>query len=235
MNSVPYKWLAKAPRAQISEAHKFYFVHIPKCGGTSFDELPVFLEEYAQKRSGHRSLRYFLNALGGRAEEFRGFTVVRNPWDRIASAFTYLRSFGSGTPMEREVSNTYFQQHADVNGFVEMIYQNPKVIDNIGHIKKSSEYCDLNLLHSRNLKGTFMVVKLEEIGDRLKDLRIHLRLGKLELQHKRRSRNSTVGKRVNTRLSAASLEMISEIYVDDMEMFGYTEADACQAQYFLSE
>ena len=70
------------------------FVHIPKCGGTSISEWFSDGKKYV----GHPKLESL-----GTPRPF-SFTVVRNPWDRVVSAYHYLF---------KKEKNTNFQSYID--------------------------------------------------------------------------------------------------------------------------
>lgn len=67
--------------------HKCIFVHIPKCAGSSIRR-SIFGTE-----GGHRNLTSYQTMLPPQlfAECYK-FTFVRNPWDRLASAFFFLKN-----------------------------------------------------------------------------------------------------------------------------------------------
>jgi chondroitin 4-sulfotransferase 11 len=60
---------------------KVLFVHIPKTGGTSISQW------LGGPTSGHPKIETLLEKTKGNPVTF---TVVRNPWDRAVSAYTYL-------------------------------------------------------------------------------------------------------------------------------------------------
>lgn len=61
------------------------FVHVPKCAGTTIiRQLPI--------AHGHRSAEFFLWRDPALFERLFTFGFVRNPYDRLVSAFHYLRS-----------------------------------------------------------------------------------------------------------------------------------------------
>ena len=67
------------------------FVHVPKTGGTS-----VARALYGTEGVGHRTVREVRAELGRqRADALFSFAVVRDPVDRAASAYRYLRAGGS--------------------------------------------------------------------------------------------------------------------------------------------
>lgn len=210
-------------RAQISEEHKFYFVHVPKCGGTSFDELAQFKEEYALPRGGHRSLAYFISTLGTRLSEFHGCSVVRNPWDRIVSAFAYLQNGGSGSKAERYIAKNLLAQHKSVRSFLHACENNPSLIDKIGHMHPMVSFCDMALLKDTP-KGHFMVVKLEDlVDDSVREaLRVHLRLDTLDIPHVRKG-PARSDRELPPRLCLREREFdfVRDYYAKDIEMFGY--------------
>lgn len=67
------------------------FVHVPKTGGTS-----VARALYGGPGGGHRTVRDYRRELGADAlDRAFSFAVVRDPLDRLASAFRYLKAGGS--------------------------------------------------------------------------------------------------------------------------------------------
>ena len=73
-----------------AEAQGTIFVHVPKCGGSAISK-----SLFGTVKIGHLSLRQYRIMYGARHFErlFR-FAFVRNPWDRLVSAFHYLRAGG---------------------------------------------------------------------------------------------------------------------------------------------
>jgi hypothetical protein len=69
----------------ISEPHRLIFLHVPKAAGTSIKrvlDLPG---------GGHPTWQYFAKHFPEQWRSYRKFTVVRNPWDRVVSAFAYAQ------------------------------------------------------------------------------------------------------------------------------------------------
>lgn len=69
----------------ISNEHKCIFIHIPKAAGTSVKkalDLPG---------RGHPSWQYFAANYPDEWKAYKKFTVVRNPWERVVSAFCYAK------------------------------------------------------------------------------------------------------------------------------------------------
>ncbi len=66
---------------------KVIFIHVPKSAGTSFKQ-----SLYGSSRKlGHRRICEFYSYNPALAKQFYKFGVVRNPWDRFLSAYTFLR------------------------------------------------------------------------------------------------------------------------------------------------
>ena len=77
----------------VSFNHNFCFVHIPKTGGTSIRKALIELDPKVNHWSYHTYIRSYYNVLNKRtfAKLFK-FAFVRNPWDRVVSYYTWLRS-----------------------------------------------------------------------------------------------------------------------------------------------
>jgi hypothetical protein len=69
---------------------KAIFVHIPKCAGVAVNRAL-----FGNLAGGHTTLDEYLNIFEPACiDRYFKFTIVRNPWDRLVSAFFFLRSGG---------------------------------------------------------------------------------------------------------------------------------------------
>lgn len=106
--------------------HRIIFIHIPRTGGTS-------ITRYVYgRRSGHFYASDIVEQLGlGVFNELVSFAVTRNPYDRLVSAYEYIKHKGGregGVRFEREFSLPAF---ADFESFVKdwLIYQNKEKVN----------------------------------------------------------------------------------------------------------
>ena len=71
----------------ISHALKFFFVHIPKTGGTS---LAYLLHRHCENVVKHQFAADLMQECRGAVDYFR-FTVIRNPWEREVSRYCFQK------------------------------------------------------------------------------------------------------------------------------------------------
>jgi chondroitin 4-sulfotransferase 11 len=69
----------------ISDKYKCIFIHIPRAAGTSIKEA---LELQGR---GHLPWQYYYLVYPGQWNSYIKFSVVRNPWDRVVSAYNYAK------------------------------------------------------------------------------------------------------------------------------------------------
>ena len=69
----------------ISDKYRCIFIHIPKAAGTSVKQT---LQLGGQ---GHPAWIYFAKNYPQKWRHYLRFTIVRNPWDRVVSAFSYAK------------------------------------------------------------------------------------------------------------------------------------------------
>ncbi|WP_422362436.1 sulfotransferase family 2 domain-containing protein [Reichenbachiella sp.] len=73
-------------------ANKCIFVHIPKAAGIAISQ-----SLFNNLGGGHETIRYYQEILKpSDFDSFFKFTIVRNPWDRLYSAYEYLKQGGFG-------------------------------------------------------------------------------------------------------------------------------------------
>lgn len=72
----------------ISHDKKCIFVHIPKCAGSSINQQ---LQLKSIGFSGHAPMSYH-----SKYSDYFSFTFIRNPYDRVVSAYKYFRKLKEG-------------------------------------------------------------------------------------------------------------------------------------------
>lgn len=110
------------------------FLHIPKCAGVSVNNTL-----YRSLGAGHKSLDKVFIGLG--PIEFGNvfkFTIVRNPWDRLVSAYFFLRNGGFGD-RDRQF---YHQNLAEFENFEEFVlnWLTPENIKRWNHFRLQSDF-----------------------------------------------------------------------------------------------
>lgn len=95
------------------DVHRCIFVHIPKCAGIS-----VARTLFGTLGGGHTTVRAYQIAYDPREfSDYFKFTFVRNPWDRLYSAFHYLKT-GGMTEGDREFAETDLAPYDKFDDFV---------------------------------------------------------------------------------------------------------------------
>jgi hypothetical protein len=85
----------------INQIHKVIYIHPPKTGGWSVIDLygsksPIPEEEGKfENLPVHHSLKFYKN-FGFNLDNYFIFATTRNPWDRVVSAFSWLKASGGG-------------------------------------------------------------------------------------------------------------------------------------------
>jgi hypothetical protein len=96
----------------ISHSHKFIYIHIPKCAGTSIEHaLYKFASEskgsaFAIKEKAWRNKELF--DLLERHPDYFSFTVVRNPYSRIVSVYKFFGMEKSGLSFQEFAEKVHF-------------------------------------------------------------------------------------------------------------------------------
>lgn len=67
----------------ITHDYKLIFIHVPKCAGRSIND--VF-----NQRFDHFTARYYEKEYADQWKKYTKFTIVRNPFDRLVSIYTYM-------------------------------------------------------------------------------------------------------------------------------------------------
>jgi len=203
----------------ISDEHKCIFVHIPRCGGTSIecviwpgerreDELWMgFVDEFHNKyQTGglqHLLAKQIRRRLGERRfDEYFKFAVVRNPFDRLVSQYSYIRF--------RPDLRTFLgmEEDAPFASYLELIRRK----HHVQWEPQVSFICDDD--------GSLLVdcvARFEALAEDMANVFNRLGLESLELPHQNRSIRGPY----RAYYTASLRSRAEEMYGDDLSVFGY--------------
>jgi hypothetical protein len=89
------------------------FVHIPKCAGVS-----VARSLFGNLGGGHETISHYRLVFGAREfDRYFKFSIVRNPWDRLVSAYLFLKR-GGMNPADRAWAEANLSEYGDFGSFV---------------------------------------------------------------------------------------------------------------------
>ena len=215
----------------ISHKHKFIFIHIPKCGGTSVES---FLKKNAEALGYEKEdgLEYTMRKEGlakviNLYPQYFTFTFVRNPFDRFVSIWKHS---------ERGETNYYDKPNKNLN-FKEYAYlikeANPNRLSkfDLYHSKKQIEFIlDYNkndffgISRTTNKKCDF-VGKLESLQKDFKQVckMLNLNLSNYDLAPVNTSPefNKIVRPHYSSYYDSETLEIVRNIYAEDIKYLEY--------------
>ena len=192
--------------------HGCVFIHIPKCAGNSVQQ-----GLFGDIIFGHQTIRQYQVALSG--SEYRNawkFTVTRNPWKRIASAWRYMKK-GGGNDRDKVFFEKTLSVYKTFDDFVNewLVHQNLELCG-CAHFKPQMHYISQ---FGGSLSMDF-IGKLSRLQDDYVEMRERLGGGELGFY------NQTQYEPVDYEQLYANKETydnIAKIYADDIEILGYSE------------
>lgn len=189
--------------------HECIFLHIPKTGGVS-----VSYGLFGNIGGIHRNIRRYQRIFPqSEFERFFKFTVVRNPWDRLVSAYTYLMGGGGGDKENRRFVETHVRPFADFDTFVRgwVTLENVRLKD---HFRPQTDFM-------RGRGGHYpldYVARFEQLADEFTVITKQIGI-EADLPHM----NKTSSRRRDYRsyYSDSSAEIVANVYQTDIMQLGY--------------
>ncbi len=110
------------------------FIHIPKTAGISLVN-GIYGDV---SNEGHRNVHFYKKIFGKKFKKFFIFSFVRNPYDRLYSAYKFLQTGG----MNIHDQNAYNQHLIGYENFEDFIFHglNNQIVNEIVHFKLQSEF-----------------------------------------------------------------------------------------------
>tara|TARA_B100000780_G_scaffold135191_1_gene94710 strand:- start:3217 stop:3888 length:672 start_codon:yes stop_codon:yes gene_type:complete len=186
---------------------KTIFIHIPKTAGVSLAKA-IFGDVSFE---GHRSFYFNSIALNIKNEKYFSFTFVRNPFDRLYSAYKFLQN-GGMNHLDKLVFQTHLSEFNDFEDFI-LNGLNRKLIYKITHLIPQHEYlCDK--------KGSILV----DFVGRFEHLERDILLLSTILSKDIKLSHHNYNKKLDYREAYTSemINKVNQIYQKDIDIFKYT-------------
>lgn len=195
----------------ISHDKKFLYVHINKCGGTSIiNALNPYFNDLSCK---HFTLKDYYDLLGKeKFKEYYKFAVVRNPFDKLASFYMYIKRKNSWLPKEmNKISN--------INTFEQFVYSLPKLYEK-RKLFGIAIISQTDWLTVNNKISIDHVIKFKNINDEFKTLikkyKINTELSVLN-KNPRKQLHEGYKKEYNKKMK----DIVLDVYAKDFENFNF--------------
>lgn len=197
--------------------HNAIFLHIGKTGGFSIEKslgLPnmdykVFNKDvvYGLNKgtmTQHANLEYIQKYItADQARDYYKFTIVRNPWDRMVSAFFYL----------------YDGHVKRFETFEKWLDHKYKMVIN-GKYKQGSHYTpQIEYTHKNGTQVVDFVGRFESLDDSFETIVHHLNLKNTPLKHINISKKR--GGHYNIYYNDKSKKQVEEMYGEEIDFFKY--------------
>ena len=187
--------------------YKTIFIHIPKTGGNS-----IYKALFSKESNGHIRWSQYQKKNRKKFQEFFKFAVVRNPWDRLVSAFFYLKKGGMNS-LDKKWAEDNIQEYKTFDEFVKR-WINQKNIFSYAHFKPQSYWiCDEN-----NKIMVDFIARIETIDEDFLFLS-----NKIDSKQESLKKLNSVS-RLDYRkyYNDKTINIVKNVYKNDIELFGYT-------------
>lgn len=192
------------------DQHKCIFVHVPKCGGIS-----VSRSLFGSLVGTHIAIKTFQIIYD--EDEFQHyfkFTFVRNPWDRLVSAYHFLKN-GGMTEEDREWSNRYLGPFENFETFVKQ-WVTPSNINSWQHFKPQHRY----IVDPRGNQAVDYVGRFENLCSDFKQVATTLGID-AEIAHHNKTEHPKKFCGYRSYYTEETKEIVAKVYRRDIEIFNY--------------
>ncbi|MBI9062161.1 MAG: sulfotransferase family 2 domain-containing protein [Marinilabiliaceae bacterium] len=185
--------------------YKCIFVHIPKAAGVSINKTL-----FGNLAGGHYMLKAYQNMYTSKTfNAYFKFTIVRNPYDRLYSGYTFLKKGGFN-----EADAQWAKKNlGHINSYEQFLKEwlTPENIYTKNHFTPQFEY----LINKDGIIGVDFIGKLENIEADFKTI-----CYKLGIQRELMHANKTNQKEKPT-MDCEMKQIIEQVYAKDFELLNY--------------
>jgi hypothetical protein len=206
-----YKLITEDPYQDVNDNHRTIFIHIPKNAGTSIEEA-LF-----NTKIGHKTCKQFQAHNSKKFKSYWKFAIVRNPYDRLVSAFHFLKKGGFHEP-DRIWSKKNIGHIDDFEHFIDSL-KDKKFATKImrwQHFQPQSFYLE-NL---SNIIDVDHIGRFENLDNEFDLIKKHLNLNNKQIKHNNRSIRGDYGSYYKNN---EMKNVVQILYKKDFKNFGYKE------------
>lgn len=192
---------------------RIIFIHIPKAAGLS-----LYNALFNKDSFGHKTIRRYEDLMTpNEFDKCYKFTFVRNPYDRIHSAFYYLKAEGRGRPIDIDYSN----ELRNVATFEEFIldWLNVDNLYKMEHFSPQTFY----LKDIKNEINFDFIGKFENIEN---DFRVVAKVLKVDEELSFLNKGKSIRSSFEDEYSKQMINVVNELYHEDFEFLGYRKMDS---------
>jgi hypothetical protein len=190
------------------DKHSCIFIHIPKTGGLS-----LALSLFGNRGGGHRTyFSYYPIYSPKEYKQYYKFAIVRNPWDRLVSAYFFLKE-GGVTDTDRQWFEQNLSQYNSFESFVRE-WISEKNIYSYLHFIPQHYY----VAHRHKIMID-KVYKLENISSAIEDISKKLDVD-ISLSHKNKTKNRSSDYRQY--YTPETKNIVADVYQKDLKLFNYS-------------
>ena len=106
------------------------FVHVPKTGGASILQIclrhGIRILDHDLRNPNHLSLAHYRE----QNPDIHSFAIVRNPWDRVVSAYHFLKNGGIKSE-DRDDAERFVRPYSSFTQFVCQAFENGDILEQI--------------------------------------------------------------------------------------------------------
>jgi len=183
---------------------KLLFIHIPKAAGMS-----IVKKLYGKTESHHAFAQDYINEDSGKFNSSFSFSITRDPYVRLSSAYLYLKSGGMNV-IDQVWWDLYLKPYANFEDFILNGGLKKAVESNAEHFIPQYKFvCDIN----NNVICDY-IGKLENIGG------VERKLSEIvdrDILFSKENRNKGRGGEYTEEMRC----VVSSVYSLDFELFGY--------------
>lgn len=205
----PSKFQALQAKRGTFDQHRCIFVHIPKCAGIS-----VVKSLFGDFDCGHTSLkRYQIMFSPEDFNRYFKFTIVRNPFDRLVSAFLFMKK-GGINEKDKLWAERKFARYDDFDAFVKGWVNRWNVARALHFRPQSSFICISPGRHRLDFIGYFENLE-SDFG--LIANKLHINSSLITT-----NRNESREKDYRQYYTDETRAIVAEVYADDLNLLGYS-------------
>jgi hypothetical protein len=188
--------------------YRCIFVHIPKTGGISIKR-----SLFSRSSMPHLSAYDYKVIFGENTyQKYLTFSFVRNPWDKLLSAYLYLKS-EKCTGRDKQWANYNLSGFNEFESFVKHWVNYDNIYKCVHFIPQHWFICNANLAQEVNFIGSFEELE-KDFKYIQKKLGLHYNLRHLNKGNRPRDYKDYYTKETR--------EIVAQVYRNDIEVFDYS-------------